>query len=163
MRISSQERHPGWLKRRTRELGMGSGKDKILGWFIILPPARWVLGFVSFAPPGLAGASFRVPRLTPWAAFCRRFAAGSCLISDLSCTRSKHCRASLDWTADGCPYMLSAEFRYSICTSIFAVFSSMAETEQYFSWERRTASSIALGETLPPTRYLSLISVYTAG
>ena len=46
--------------------------------------------------------------------------------------------------------------RYSLsCTIsnvIFAVFSSMAETEQYFSFESRTASSTALRETLPPMR-----------
>ena len=33
-----------------------------------------------------------------------------------------------------------------------AVFCSMAETEQYLSLERCTASSTALRETLPPTR-----------
>ena len=42
--------------------------------------------------------------------------------------------------------------KYSISAVIFAVFSSMAETEQYFSFERRTASSTALRDTLPPTR-----------
>jgi len=52
---------------------------------------------------------------------------------------------------------------YSISNLIFAVFSSIAETEQYFSFERRTASSMALWETLPPTRYFNFISVKTAG
>ena len=49
--------------------------------------------------------------------------------------------------------------RYSMAVVIFAVFSSSAETEQYFSFDKRTASSTALGETFPPTRYVSLISV----
>src|SRR5579864_4214988 len=40
----------------------------------------------------------------------------------------------------------------SILNEIFAVFSSMAETEQYFSLESFTASSTALRETLPVTR-----------
>ncbi len=31
---------------------------------------------VSFAPPGLVGFHLVYPRLAPWAAFCRRFAAG---------------------------------------------------------------------------------------
>src|SRR5208283_2394449 len=48
---------------------------------------------------------------------------------------------------------------YSISNSILAVFSSMADTEQYFSFDRRTASSIDLCETLPRTRYTSLIWV----
>jgi hypothetical protein len=38
---------------------------------------------------------------------------------------------------------------YSIVDVISAVFSSIAETEQYFSWERRTASSIAFLDTFP--------------
>ena len=41
---------------------------------------------------------------------------------------------------------------YSISAVILAVFSSMAETEQYFSFDRRTASSMAFRATLPPTR-----------
>ena len=41
---------------------------------------------------------------------------------------------------------------YSIARLIFAVFCSMAETEQYFSSDSRTASSTALWDTLPPTR-----------
>ena len=41
---------------------------------------------------------------------------------------------------------------YSITVVIFAVLSSMAETEQYFSFERWTASSTALRDTLPPMR-----------
>lgn len=40
----------------------------------------------------------------------------------------------------------------SIATVIFAVFASMAETEQYFSFDNWTASSMALVDTLPPTR-----------
>lgn len=40
----------------------------------------------------------------------------------------------------------------SISAVIFAVACSIAETEQYFSLERRTASSTALRETGPPTR-----------
>jgi hypothetical protein len=42
--------------------------------------------------------------------------------------------------------------RYSMWAVIFAVFSSMADTEQYFSFESRTASSTDLWDTLPPTR-----------
>jgi hypothetical protein len=42
--------------------------------------------------------------------------------------------------------------KYSMAVVIFAVFSTIAETEQYFSCDRRTASSTALGETFPPTR-----------
>jgi hypothetical protein len=41
---------------------------------------------------------------------------------------------------------------YSMWNVIFAVFCNMAATEQYFSSESRTASSIALCETFPPTR-----------
>ena len=41
--------------------------------------------------------------------------------------------------------------RYSISKCILAVFCSMAETEQYFSFESRTASSTAFFCTLPPT------------
>src|SRR6185369_2418208 len=41
---------------------------------------------------------------------------------------------------------------YSISEVILAVFWSMPETEQYFSSERPTASSMALRETLPPIR-----------
>ena len=41
---------------------------------------------------------------------------------------------------------------YSISKVILAVFPTMAATEQYFSSESRTASSIALCETFPPTR-----------
>jgi hypothetical protein len=40
----------------------------------------------------------------------------------------------------------------SISTVIVAVFSSIADTEQYFSLESRTASSTAFRDTLPPTR-----------
>ena len=50
-------------------------------------------------------------------------------------------------------------YAYSIVTVIFAVFSSIADTEQYFSFESLTASSIDFFETLPFTTYLSLISV----
>ena len=39
----------------------------------------------------------------------------------------------------------------SISVVIFAVFCSIAETEQYFSSDRRTASSTDFRETLPPT------------
>src|SRR5512146_520390 len=39
----------------------------------------------------------------------------------------------------------------------------MPETEQYFSSDNPTASSTAFRETFPPTRYTSLISVYTIG
>jgi hypothetical protein len=42
-------------------------------------------------------------------------------------------------------------YSYSIANVIAAVFSSMADTEQYFSFERRTASSIAFFVTLPRT------------
>jgi len=41
---------------------------------------------------------------------------------------------------------------YSIAVVIRAVFLSMAETEQYFSSESRTASSMALCSTGPLTR-----------
>ena len=41
--------------------------------------------------------------------------------------------------------------KYSIAIVIFAVFCSMAETEQYLSFESRTASSTALCDTLPAT------------
>jgi hypothetical protein len=41
---------------------------------------------------------------------------------------------------------------YSITNVTFAVFCSMAETEQYFSLESRTASSMAFFDTAPPTR-----------
>jgi|HubBroStandDraft_6_1064221.scaffolds.fasta_scaffold00018_47 hypothetical protein len=54
---------------------------------------------------------------------------------------------------DTCRFQLRVSAsRYSIAVVIFAVFSSMAETEQYFSLERRTASSTALRDTLPPRR-----------
>jgi hypothetical protein len=36
----------------------------------------------SFAPPGLALRILCDPRLAPWAAFYRRFAAPSCLVPD---------------------------------------------------------------------------------
>src|SRR5664279_2723913 len=52
---------------------------------------------------------------------------------------------------------------YSISNSSLAVLSSMADTEQYFSVDRRTASSMALCDTLPRTRYTSLIWVNTLG
>ena len=48
---------------------------------------------------------------------------------------------------------------YSIVAVIFALFSSMAETEQYFSFESFTASSIAFLDTFPFTTYFNLISV----
>lgn len=51
-------------------------------------------------------------------------------------------------TSRGLPRAQSA---YSISLVIFAVFCSMAETEQYFSFERRTASSTAFFATLPLT------------
>ncbi len=41
---------------------------------------------------------------------------------------------------------------YSMVKVIFAVFSSIAETEQYFSFESRTASSMLLWFTVPATR-----------
>jgi hypothetical protein len=40
----------------------------------------------------------------------------------------------------------------SISEVILAVFCNMAETEQYFSLDSRTASSTALRETWPVTR-----------
>src|ERR1019366_6270055 len=52
---------------------------------------------------------------------------------------------------------------YSISNSILADFSSMADTEQYFSFDRRTPSSMALCDTLTLTRYTNLISVNTLG
>jgi len=48
---------------------------------------------------------------------------------------------------------------YSIVAVIFAVFSSIADTEQYFSLESLTASSIAFCDILPLTRYVSLMWV----
>ncbi len=47
---------------------------------------------------------------------------------------------------------LPGDYSDSISLVICAVFCSMADTEQYFSFDSRTASSTALRETLPPTR-----------
>src|SRR5580704_9398434 len=58
---------------------------------------------------------------------------------------------------------LAHQSSYTISKVILALFSSMAETEQYFSLESRTASSTAFCETLPPTRSINLIAVYTCG
>ena len=55
--------------------------------------------------------------------------------------------------------MFSQGSSSSISEVIFEVFSSMAETEQYFSFDSRTASSTDLRATLPPTTYVSLIDV----
>ena len=41
---------------------------------------------------------------------------------------------------------------YSMTVVILAVFCSMADTEQYFSLDNRTASSMPFLETWPPTR-----------
>ena len=46
-----------------------------------------------------------------------------------------------------------AQSMYSISLVILAVFCSMAETEQYLSLDRRTASSTAFFVTLPLTVY----------
>jgi hypothetical protein len=51
----------------------------------------------SFAPLGLAGVSHPRPRLTPWAAFLRRFAAG-----DPSGAKART-QLSLDGTAKAVP------------------------------------------------------------
>jgi hypothetical protein len=59
---------------------------------------------------------------------------------------------SLDTTSINEPRYFST---YSIATDIFAVFCSIAATEQYFSSESRTASSTALRETAPPTVYVN--------
>lgn len=40
---------------------------------------------------------------------------------------------------------------YSIWLLMVAVFCNICETEQYFSFDRRTASSIAFDDTLPVT------------
>ena len=80
--MSSQEKHPGWVKRRTRELGMGSDKGH---------------GFSGF---------HHTPRPSD-----RTVAADGCILS-----HARHQDSGIR----------SATF-------IFAVFSSMAETEQYFS------------------------------
>ena len=47
----------------------------------------------------------------------------------------------------------------SITAVIFAVLPSICDTEQYFSFDSRTASYTALRDTFPPTRYLSLMAV----
>ena len=99
---------------------------------------RFVFFRSRFFRPYGAGFNLlaRFPRLAPWAAFFRRFAAGAITGTDL--------------------FLYSA---YSIAAVIFALFSSMAETEQYFSFDSFTASSIAFFETLPLTTYFNLISV----
>lgn len=50
------------------------------------------------------------------------------------------------------PVFFLGDYSDSISLVICAVFCSMAETEQYFSLDSRTASSTALRETVPPTR-----------
>ncbi len=59
----------------------------------------------------------------------------------------------LEEAKDQAPYSrVTGSSAYSIMKSIFAVFSSMAETEQYLVLERCTASSTLFGFTLPVTR-----------
>jgi len=43
---------------------------------------------ISFAPPGLVTGCDAIPRLAPWAAFFRRFAAGGCNIDSISISGS---------------------------------------------------------------------------
>ncbi len=50
-------------------------------------------------------------------------------------------------------------YTYWISYVIFAVLLTMPATEQYFVSDKCTASSIALCETLPPTRYTSFTLV----
>ncbi len=50
------------------------------------------------------------------------------------------------------PVWFRGGYSDSISLVICAVFCSMADTEQYFSFDSRTASSTALRETLPPMR-----------
>ena len=75
-------------------------------------------------------------RFTAWAVFFRRFAAWQRIHPGVS-----------------------IHSIYSIVAVIFAVFSSIAETEQYFCLESLTASSIAFCDILPLTRYVSLMWV----
>ncbi len=51
---------------------LGWGLDKILGWGGVRSLGH---GCCSFAPSGLVGSELFHPRLAPWAAFLRRFAA----------------------------------------------------------------------------------------
>ena len=94
-----------------------------------------LFGAFSFAPAGLGSIFFTTP--TPYGV--------GCILSPLC----------------GCCEDAFATYysAYSIVALIFALFSSMAETEQYFSFESLTASSIAFFETLPLTTYFNLISV----
>src|SRR5947208_3228679 len=108
MRMSSQERHPGWVKRRTRVCRAGSDKGNILRWFIILPLGSVRLRVVLSPLPGLTHC---VPDTHGWRRGLHSAAASRLGHPDICpyLPDVQNCRASLDWTADGGrPYMGSS-------------------------------------------------------